>query len=543
MKRVKFYSEVLMGIVLSLMLMVLIGTDAKAATSGGFTYEVLQDGTAKITDCSLTGDIVIPETIDGHVVTELKNELFFGRNDVTSVSIPSKVRAFSRMAYVFSYCESLKSISVSASNSELCSVNGVLFSKDMSVLYNYPCAKPDTTYSVPRTVKEICCTAFAHSVGNGASANKLTKLYITGMNTGWDGVTFYGCGNMVVYHKAGSQSEKDYKCYEEDFEDEPNAFPTFTIWKNQTNDYIKASGIKLTDTAITITTKSGLGLDAVVVPNDAMNDEVTWSSSDTSVAVVDASGYVIGVNAGSAVITAKTDNGLSANCNVTVLVPVESVSLDKSSASITVGEQLQLNASVLPAGASDKTVIWSTTYEGVATVNQNGLVTAVSEGSAKIIVKTKDGGHEASCIVTVKKASSDSDKNGGDSKSGNNGKDSDQDDSSADSQSDNSGSGSQENISSKLTVPKISTPKKGKKKFTASWKKVSGVTGYQLQYSTSKKFKKSTSKNIKGNKKVKVTIKKLASGKTYYVRVRSYKSVGGKKTYSKWSAVKKVKVR
>ena len=89
----------------------------------------------------------------------------------------------------------------------------------------------------------------------------------------------------------------------------------------------------------------------------------------------------------------------------------------------------------------------------------------------------------------------------------------------------------------KSTIKKLS---EGKKSFKITWKKVKGVSGYQVQYSTSKKFAKKTSKIItcKGNKKFTKTVKKLKSGKKYYVRIRGYKIVGTKKSYSKWSAAK-----
>lgn len=86
---------------------------------------------------------------------------------------------------------------------------------------------------------------------------------------------------------------------------------------------------------------------------------------------------------------------------------------------------------------------------------------------------------------------------------------------------------------------------KGKKRFTVKWKKVKGVKGYQIQYSRKKSFKKKGRKSVfvKKAKVTKKTVKKLKSGKRYYVRVRTYKVVNGKKVYSKWSAKKSVKVR
>lgn len=94
---------------------------------------------------------------------------------------------------------------------------------------------------------------------------------------------------------------------------------------------------------------------------------------------------------------------------------------------------------------------------------------------------------------------------------------------------------------------KVSKLKAGKKKITVTLKKTKAVNGYQIQYSTNKKFKSAKSKTLKSNKTTKATIKKLKSKKKYYVRIRTYKNVkkNGKtvKQYSKWSSVKTVKVK
>ena len=93
----------------------------------------------------------------------------------------------------------------------------------------------------------------------------------------------------------------------------------------------------------------------------------------------------------------------------------------------------------------------------------------------------------------------------------------------------------------KTSIKKLS---KGKKKFTVTWAKVSGVKGYQIQYSSDKKFKKNNkSATVTKQKTTKATVKKLKSKKKYYVRVRTYKTVNGKKIYSSWSKVKSVKTK
>ena len=97
------------------------------------------------------------------------------------------------------------------------------------------------------------------------------------------------------------------------------------------------------------------------------------------------------------------------------------------------------------------------------------------------------------------------------------------------------------------TIPETTsklTLKAGKKQLTASWSKVSGISGYEIQYSTSKKFTKKTTKTVSAkSSSKKTTIKKLKNGKKYYVRLRAYKTVDGKKVYSDRSAVKSVKVK
>ena len=93
----------------------------------------------------------------------------------------------------------------------------------------------------------------------------------------------------------------------------------------------------------------------------------------------------------------------------------------------------------------------------------------------------------------------------------------------------------------KTSIKKLS---KGKKKFTVTWAKVSGVKGYQIQYSSDKKFKKNNkSVTVAKQKTTKATVKKLKSKKKYYVRVRTYKTVNGKKIYSSWSKVKSIKTK
>lgn len=90
----------------------------------------------------------------------------------------------------------------------------------------------------------------------------------------------------------------------------------------------------------------------------------------------------------------------------------------------------------------------------------------------------------------------------------------------------------------------IKALKKGKKQISVTWKKASSqVSGYQIMYSTNKKFKNSKKITVSGISKTTKTMKKLSAKKQYYVKVRTYKTAGGKKYYSSWSNVKSVKTK
>ncbi len=99
---------------------------------------------------------------------------------------------------------------------------------------------------------------------------------------------------------------------------------------------------------------------------------------------------------------------------------------------------------------------------------------------------------------------------------------------------------SEDSVKDIVEASSIRKLKKGRKSFTVKWKKISGISGYQIQYSTEKSFKNKKTVTIKGQKKKSKTIKNLKAKKKYYVRIRTYKLVEGKKKYSQWSGSKTV---
>ena len=129
----------------------------------------------------------------------------------------------------------------------------------------------------------------------------------------------------------------------------------------------------------------------------------SFTSSNPSVATVDLYGKVTAISAGTATITATTNYWTTATCQVTVNpMLATSISLNQTSMTLPVGSTQQLTATVLPAGASDKTVTWSSSDESIVTVDANGNVTGVGTGYATITATTNDGSNlSASCAMTV----------------------------------------------------------------------------------------------------------------------------------------------
>ena len=179
------------------------------------------------------------------------------------------------------------------------------------------------------------------------------------------------------------------------------------------------SSLSLDVTSLTLAAGEEGKLVATVAPENATNKELSWKSLSTSVATVDAEGNVKAVKPGTAKIRVSTTDGskLNAECEVTVTkakVAVTGVSLDNTLLLISVGESRKLSATVKPSGATNKEVSWASSNESVATVDSNGNVKGLKEGSATITVTTKDGSKTATCKVTVSKPVSTSPSNASD---------------------------------------------------------------------------------------------------------------------------------
>ena len=153
-----------------------------------------------------------------------------------------------------------------------------------------------------------------------------------------------------------------------------------------------------------------LQLKATVLPEDATDKSVGWSSGSPEVATVDRDGLVTAVSVGEAVITATNSSGQTDRITITVVpTPVAAITLDKTTVVLKAKETVAINAMVLPATATDKRLEWVSDDTDIAIVNQDGIVTAIAVGTAVVTVKALDGhGASVTCGITVEETPAES---------------------------------------------------------------------------------------------------------------------------------------
>ena len=166
---------------------------------------------------------------------------------------------------------------------------------------------------------------------------------------------------------------------------------------------VPVTGVIVSPTSVTIYGTGTQQLTATVSPTNASDENVIWSSSNTSVASVDINGLITGVAAGNATITATTRDGSKIATSVITVIPISvtGVSINPSQSAINVNGTQQLTAVVSPATSTNKIVSWISSNTSVAAVNSSGLVTGVAAGNATITVTTQDGGKTATSAITV----------------------------------------------------------------------------------------------------------------------------------------------
>lgn len=166
-----------------------------------------------------------------------------------------------------------------------------------------------------------------------------------------------------------------------------------------------AKSITIDKPAVSLKATQTVALVATVLPETTTDKAVTWKSDNEAVATVDANGVVTAIAVGEANITATTTDGtnLSASCKVTVIPTLaETITLNQTAVSLKATETAELSVNILPATTTNKAVTWKSQNEAVATVDANGVVTAIAVGETTITVTTADSSNlSATCKVTV----------------------------------------------------------------------------------------------------------------------------------------------
>lgn len=282
--------------------------------------------------------------------------------------------------------------------------------------------------------------------------------------------------------------------------------------------------------------------EASFIPENVTFKDVSWSSSKEDIATVSEAGAVTLRGTGDVVVTATHKSGMSASyvlhvydSKETEAQKITGVRCDTPKISLKTGEAAQIRWTLEPEGQvlENTIIMYESGNESVASVDMSGVVRAQAPGTAVITVNImplnadSEGNyktHTATCEVTVKDA--------------------------ADVIPNKQIPDKQEGATVKLKGTKIKKLRRSSKAITVRWKKQtakvvsSHISGYQIQLATNRKFTKNKrTVSVKGYKKTSKKIKKLKRGRKYYVRIRTYKVLKGKKYYSSWSKIRSIKTK
>lgn len=240
--------------------------------------------------------------------------------------------------------------------------------------YECPALK---SISIPYRITTIGTKAFANCTG-------LAEITIPQSVTSISSDAFSYPKNMTIYGVSSSKAE------------------TFANDKgiNFVAKSISATNVSLNKTELTLKKGETATLVASITPEN-FTDTISWRSTDTKVATVTDAGLVKGVAVGTAKIKV-TVGSTSALCTVNVIQPVTSISLNRTSLTMDALDTYQLTATASPATAVNREITWSSSDSAIASVDENGLVTAHKKGTATIKATAKDGSNISnSCKVTV----------------------------------------------------------------------------------------------------------------------------------------------
>ncbi len=318
--------------------------------------------------CDNLISMTLPES-----VTNIRGAAFYQCSNLTSIILPDDISSIEN--YAFADCSSLVEI--------------VLPKQLTTIEHN--------TFNGCSSLLEILLPESLTSIGEFAFANchSLTNISVLPKTPPSGGrLMFDSTNNCPIYVPTESIDTYLNTQYWNDYS--ARIFPA---------DAVHVSSISLNKNTMELSVGKSETLVATILPSNATNKSVTWSSNNTSVATVSSTGEVMAKALGSAIITVKTsDGGKTATCSVTVSaenISVTGVSVNPPSLSMAVGDTQIIYANITPSDATDNTVAWSSSNTAIATVSSSGIVTAKAIGTATITARTNDGGLTASCNVSV----------------------------------------------------------------------------------------------------------------------------------------------
>lgn len=359
----------------------------------------IEKGTFK--DCSVLKDITIPDT-----VMKIGDVAFSGCTALPQITLPASVQTIGDKA--FSHCEALADVKLSEG---LTSIGSYAFEHNIALP---KVTLPNTLESLGERAFQYCDVLADVDLGAGLKVipeycfykdPALQKVILPYQFTTVNASAFANCTKLtdITFNRnvssvdASALSYKDKTTihgvkgtYAESFASD-NGFKFEAL-------NAPATGITLSKEKIEIAKDKSIRLTASLTPVDT-SDELTWTSSNEEVATVE-DGVVKAVGLGEAEIVAMAGS-VTKSCPVKVYQGVNNITLDVTSHTMTIGDFLQLTATIYPKDAEYKDVIWSSDNEDVAVVDQKGLVQAKAYGKVKITATSKDGGLEAVCNVTV----------------------------------------------------------------------------------------------------------------------------------------------
>ena len=366
----------------------------------------IPDAVTKIEDSVFENCTALTKVTVGNQVSSIGQSAFSGCTALPQITLPASVQTIGDKA--FSHCEALADVKLSEG---LTSIGSYAFE------YNIALPKvtlPNTLESLGERAFQYCDVLADVDLGAGLKVipkycfyedPALQKVILPYQFTTVNASAFANCTKLtdITFNRnvssvdASALSYKDKTTihgvkgtYAETFASD-NGFKFEAL-------NAPVTGITLSKEKIEIAKDKSIRLTASLTPVDT-SDELTWTSSNEEVATVE-DGVVKAVGLGEAEIVAMAGS-VTKSCPVKVYQGVNNITLDVTSHTMTIGDFLQLTATIYPKDAEYKDVIWSSDNEDVAVVDQKGLVQAKAYGKVKITATSKDGGLEAVCNVTV----------------------------------------------------------------------------------------------------------------------------------------------